>query len=230
MELVNLKILIVDDEEMIRNVIKEYCLSEGFKIIEASNGEEAIDVVLNDNVDLVILDVMMPKLDGFSACKEIKAIKDIPILILSARTEEIDKLYGFDLGIDDYMIKPFSPKELMARIKAITSRNKRTNEIFTFNDLTINFSSRFVTIDSKEIFLTPKQYDLLQYFIKNEGVALTREQILTNVWGYDFYGDDRTIDSHIKILRNSLGKYRDLITTIRGMGYKFEREKNKTTL
>ncbi|MDD3187709.1 MAG: response regulator transcription factor [Bacilli bacterium] len=217
-----MNILIVDDESLIREVIKEYCINAKYKVIEACNGEEAINIVKENNIDVIILDVMMPKLDGFSACKEIKKIKDIPIIVLSARTNEIDKLYGFDLGIDDYMIKPFSPKELIARIKAVTSRIKKQEEVFKYKDLVINFKSRFVSIKNKEIFLTPKQYELLFYFINNKGVALSRDQIITNIWGYDFYGDDRTIDSHIKILRNNLGEYKDLIITVRGMGYKFE--------
>lgn len=217
-----MNVLIVDDEILIREVVKEYCLNEKYNIFEASNGEEAINIVKRSNIDIVILDIMMPLLDGFSACKEIKKIKDIPIIILSARTTEIDKLYGFDLGIDDYVIKPFSPKELIARIKVVTGRIKKQENVFKYKNLIIDFTSRFVSINNKEIFLTPKQYDLLSYFIKNKGVALSREQIITNVWSYDFYGDDRTIDSHIKILRNNLGEYKNLIITIRGMGYKFE--------
>lgn len=216
-----MKILIVDDELLIREVIKEYCTNEGYLVYEADDGIKAIDIVSKENIDFVLLDVMMPNLDGFSACKEIKKIKDIPIIILSARTSEFDKLYGFDLGIDDYVVKPFSPKELIARIKAVLNRSKKVEDIYIYEDLVINFKSRFVTIEGKEILLTPKQYDLLNYFIKNKNTALSREQILNQVWGYDFFGEDRTIDSHIKILRNSLGKYRDLIVTVRGMGYKF---------
>lgn len=217
-----MNVLIVDDEILIREVVKEYCLNENYNIYEASNGEEAIDIVKEKNIDVIILDIMMPKLDGFSACKEIKKIKEIPIIILSARTTEIDKLYGFDLGIDDYIIKPFSPKELIARIKVVTGRVRKQDNTFKYKNLIIDFTSRFVSINEKEIFLTPKQYDLLSYFIQNKGVALSREQIITNVWGYDFYGDDRTIDSHIKILRSNLGEYKNLIITVRGMGYKFE--------
>lgn len=217
-----MNVLIVDDEILIREVVKEYCLNENYNIYEASNGEEAIDIVKEKNIDVIILDIMMPKLDGFSACKEIKKIKEVPIIILSARTTEIDKLYGFDLGIDDYIIKPFSPKELIARIKVVAGRVRKQDNAFKYKNLIIDFTSRFVSINEKEIFLTPKQYDLLSYFIKNKGVALSREQIITNVWGYDFYGDDRTIDSHIKILRSNLGEYKNLIITVRGMGYKFE--------
>lgn len=216
-----MKILIVDDELLIREVIKEYCVHEGYLVFEADDGQKAIDIISKEEIDCVILDVMMPHLDGFSACKEIKKSKDIPIIILSARSQEFDKLYGFDLGIDDYVVKPFSPKELIARIKAVLNRSKKAEDVYRYEDLMIDFKSRFVTIEGKEIFLTPKQYELLHYFIKNKNTALSREQILNQVWGYDFFGDDRTIDSHIKILRNSLGKYRDLIVTVRGMGYKF---------
>ena len=165
----------------------------------------------------------MPKLDGFSACKEIKKIKDIPIIVLSARTEEFDKLVGFDLGIDDYVTKPFSPKELVARIKAVLKReNKTSNDIFKYEDLVIDFKAHNVKIEDKILKLTPKEYDLLVYFVKNKNIALTREQLLSNIWGYDFFGDDRTIDTHIKMLRNNLGKYRNLIVTVRAVGYKFE--------
>lgn len=219
-----MKILVVDDEELIRDVIKEYLSHENYIYIEAKNGEEAIDVFkFQPDIDLVIMDIMMPKLDGFSACKEIKKIKDVPVIMLSARKEEYDKLLGFDLGIDDYVTKPFSPKELMARIKAVMKRkNGKEIENFTYQDLVVDYKGHTVKIDGKELKLTPKEYDLLTYFIKNKNIALTREQLLSNIWGYDFFGDDRTIDTHIKMLRNNLGKYRDLIVTIRAVGYKFE--------
>jgi len=219
-----MKILIVDDEELIRNVIKEYLENEGYAYIEAKNGEEAINYIkFNNNIDLIIMDVMMPKLDGFTACKEIKKTKDIPIIVLSARSEEFDKLIGFDLGIDDYVTKPFSPKELIARIKAITKRrNNYEEDNFVYNDLVIDYNAHTVKIDNIPLKLTPKEYDLLVYFVKNKNIALTREQLLSNIWGYDFFGDDRTIDTHIKMLRNNLGKYRDLIVTVRAVGYKFE--------
>lgn len=219
-----MKILVVDDEELIRDVIKEYLSHENYIYIEAKNGEEAIDVFkFQPDIDLVIMDIMMPKLDGFSACKEIKKIKDVPVIMLSARKEEYDKLLGFDLGIDDYVTKPFSPKELMARIKAVMKRkNGEEIENFTYQDLVVDYKGHTVKIDGKELKLTPKEYDLLTYFIKNKNIALTREQLLSNIWGYDFFGDDRTIDTHIKMLRNNLGKYRDLIVTIRAVGYKFE--------
>lgn len=221
-----MKILIVDDEELIRDVIKEYLANENYAYVEAKNGEEAIDCVkFNDDIDLVIMDVMMPKLDGFSACKEIKKIKDIPIIVLSARSEEFDKLIGFDLGIDDYVTKPFSPKELLARIKAIMKRkNGDETENFVYKDLVIDYMAHSVKIDGEQLKLTPKEYDLLVYFVKNKNIALSREQLLSNIWGYDFFGDDRTIDTHIKMLRNNLGKYRDLIVTVRAVGYKFEIE------
>lgn len=219
-----MKVLVVDDEELIRNVIIEYLDNEEINHIEAKNGEEAIDMVkFNDDIDLIIMDIMMPKLDGFSACKEIKKIKDIPIIVLSARSEEFDKLMGFDLGIDDYLTKPFSPKELIARIKAIMKRkNGDVSENFIYKDLVIDYKAHSVKIEDKELKLTPKEYDLLVYFVKNKNIALSREQLLSNIWGYDFYGDDRTIDTHIKMLRNNLGKYRNLIKTVRSLGYKFE--------
>lgn len=218
-----MKILVVDDEELIRNVIKEYLNNDGYECIEAKDGMEAIDIVkFNNDIELIIMDVMMPKLDGFSACREIKKIKDIPIIVLSARSEEFDKLTGFDLGIDDYLTKPFSPKELIARIKAIMKRKNGDTNIFKYEDLTIDYKAHSVKIDDVELKLTPKEYDLLVYFVKNKNIALSREQLLSNIWGYDFYGDDRTIDTHIKMLRNNLGKYRDLIKTVRSLGYKFE--------
>lgn len=216
-----MKVLIVDDEELIRNVIKEYCLLDNYEVIEASNGLEAIDKVKeNNDIDIIILDVMMPKLDGFSAFKKIREIKSIPTIILSARNEEFDKLIGFDLGIDDYVTKPFSPKELMARIKAVLKRSLNTDN-FVYSDLVIDYLGHTVKIDGKELKLTPKEYELLVYFSKNPNIALSREQLLSKIWGYDFFGDDRTVDTHIKTLRNNLGKYRDLITTVRGTGYKF---------
>lgn len=219
-----MNLLIVDDEKLIRNVIKEYCINEGYHVFEEEDGLKAIDCVNKNNIDLVIMDVMMPHLDGFSACKEIKKIKDIPIIILSARNEEFDKLNGFDLGIDDYVTKPFSPKELIARIKAVLKRNK-IGDIYTYQDLIIDYKAHTVKIENEELKLTPKEYELLCYFVNNENIALSREQLLSTLWGYDFFGDDRTVDTHIKMLRNNLGKYRDLIVTVRGVGYKFEIKK-----
>ena len=219
-----MNLLIVDDEKLIRNVIKEYCINEGYHVFEEEDGLKAIDCVNKNNIDLVIMDVMMPHLDGFSACKEIKKIKDIPIIILSSRNEEFDKLNGFDLGIDDYVTKPFSPKELIARIKAVLKRNK-IGDIYTYQDLVIDYKAHTVKIENEELKLTPKEYELLCYFVNNENIALSREQLLSTLWGYDFFGDDRTVDTHIKMLRNNLGKYRDLIVTVRGVGYKFEIKK-----
>ena len=213
-------ILIVDDEERIREVVKEYCLMEKYDVIEASDGLEALEMVKNNDIDLIVLDVMMPKLDGLSAFSKIKEIKQIPTIVLSARSEEYDKLVGFELGVDDYVTKPFSPKELMARIKVILKR-KNGDDKFIYKDLKIDFLGHAVYIKDKELKLTPKEYDLLVYFVKNQNVALSREQLLNKIWDYDFYGEDRTVDTHIKMLRNNLGKYRDLIVTVRGMGYKF---------
>lgn len=215
-------VLIVDDEKQIREVIKEYCKHEKYNTIEASNGSEAITLIKNHTIDVIILDIMMPILDGFSTYKEIKEYKNIPTIMLSARNEEYDKLMGFNLGIDDYITKPFSPKELMARIKAVTKRYQKEEATFCYKDLVVDYKGHTVKIAKQEIKLTPKEYELLVYFIENEGIALSREQLLSTLWGYDFFGDDRTIDTHIKMLRNNLGIYRDLITTVRTVGYKFE--------
>lgn len=217
-----MNLLIVDDEVCIREVIREYGSLEGYNVMEASNGLEALDIVKNKDVDVIIMDIMMPRLDGYSAIKEIREEKNIPIIVLSARGEEYDKLLGFDLGIDDYVTKPFSPKELMARIKAVYNRNNNKRDIFKYKDLSIDYLGHVVKIGDKELKMTPKEYELLEFFIVNQNIALSREQLLRNVWGYDYYGDDRTIDTHIKMLRNSLGKYRNLIVTVRRVGYKFE--------
>lgn len=218
-----MRILIVDDEELIRNVIKEYSSMEGYKVTEAENGLEALELVKNNDYDIVIMDIMMPKMDGYQAIKEIKKIKTIPFIILSARSDEIDKLYGFDLGIDDYLTKPFSPKELISRIKAVTRRSTNNSELsYKIGNLLLDDIAHEVKINDKNITLTPKEYDLLKYFMQNKNVALSREQILSSIWGYDFYGDDRTIDTHIKTLRKELKEYGEMIVTIRGMGYKFE--------
>lgn len=215
-----MKVLIVDDEKLIRDVIKEYCINNNYDTLEASNGNEAIE--LASQADIIIMDIMMPKMDGFTAYKKIKEKYDIPTIMLSARGEEYDKLNGFDLGIDDYVTKPFSPKELMARINAVIKRYKGEEDIFKFKDLKVDFLAHSVYVNDKEVILTPKEYELLVYFIKNNGIALSREQLLNNVWEYDYVGNDRTIDTHIKMLRNNLGKYRNLIKTVRRMGYKFE--------
>lgn len=224
------RILVVDDEENIREVIKEYAEFEGYQVSEACDGMQAIEMVKNNDYDIIIMDVMMPRLDGYSACKEIRKIKQIPVLMLSARGEEYDKLFGFEIGIDDYVVKPFSPKEVMARVNAIVKRNQGAKqapaapapETVKFGGLEINFTSRDVYIDGVKANLTPKEYDLLFYLVRNKNIALTRNKLLEEVWGYDFFGDDRTIDTHIKMLRNNLGPYRNYIVTLRGMGYKFE--------
>ena len=224
------RILVVDDEENIREVIKEYAEFEGHQVSEACDGMQAIEMVKNNDYDIIIMDVMMPRLDGYSACKEIRKIKQIPVLMLSARGEEYDKLFGFEIGIDDYVVKPFSPKEVMARVNAIVKRNQGAKqapaapapETVKFGGLEINFTSRDVYIDGVKANLTPKEYDLLFYLVRNKNIALTRNKLLEEVWGYDSFGDDRTIDTHIKMLRNNLGPYRNYIVTLRGMGYKFE--------
>ena len=215
------KILVVDDEIKIREIIKEYAEFEGYEVAQAEDGMQAVEMVKNQDFDIIIMDVMMPKLDGYSACKEIRKIKQIPVIMLSARGEEYDKLFGFEIGVDDYVVKPFSPKELMARIRAVLNRasaSQRTEDVIRYEGLEINFK-----IDGEKVSMTPKEYDLLFYLVKNMNIALSREKLLEEVWGFDFYGDDRTVDTHIKMLRNSLGKYRNLIVTLRGMGYKFEK-------
>ena len=217
-------ILIVDDEVLIRNVIKEYLLNEGYKVLEAKDGFDALRVISDNKVDLIVLDIMMPKMDGFTCLSEIRKTKNIPVIMLSARKEEIDKLNSFDLGVDDYVTKPFSPKELVARVKAHLKRTTSNNENYTYKNLKVDYKGRKVTINDKEVNLTPKEYELLTYFIKNKGIALSREQLLNSVWDYDYYGDDRTVDTHVKMLRKSLGKYRDLIKTVREVGYKYETE------
>lgn len=219
------RILIVDDEKMIRNVVKEYAEFEGYETAEAENGMEAVEICRKEDFDIIVMDIMMPRLDGYSAIKEIHKTKPIPVIMLSARGEEYDKLFGFEIGVDDYVVKPFSPKELMARIKAVLKRSaakEQQMDIIRFDGLEINVTGREVRIDGVPASLTPKEYDLLFYLVKNKGIALSREKLLEEVWGYDFYGDDRTVDTHIKMLRNSLGKYRGYIKTLRGMGYKFE--------
>ncbi|MDR2610954.1 MAG: response regulator transcription factor [Clostridiales Family XIII bacterium] len=218
-------ILIVDDEQKIRNVIKEYAEFNGFTVSEAADGMDAVNMVRENDYDIIIMDVMMPKLDGFSAVKEIRKVKDIPVIMLSARGEEYDKLFGFELGIDDYIVKPFSPKELMARINvALTRRSpaKDEPEKLIFDGVEISIPARQVTVDKQPVELTPKEYDLLFYLAEHRNIALSRDQLLRDVWGYDYYGDDRTIDTHIKNLRNNLGPYRDKIVTLRGVGYRFE--------
>jgi two-component system, OmpR family, response regulator ResD len=226
-----MKVLIVDDEAGIRAVIREYVEFEGFKAEEARDGMEAVDLCRANDYDMIIMDAMMPRLDGFSASKQIRKTKDIPILMLSARGEEYDKLFGFEMGVDDYVVKPFSPKELMARVNVIVKRHKAaagfSNKeegagMVAFGGLHIDTLGHSVTVDGQKADLTPKEYELLTYLAKNKGIALTREQILSAVWGYDYFGDDRTVDAQVKLLRSNLGPYRDYIITLRGVGYKFE--------
>lgn len=217
-----MKILIVDDETLIRTVIKEYCENNNYEVYEASSGKEALNLLLNYKYDLMILDIMMPEMDGYSMLKELPKEKRIPTIMLSARGEEYDKLSGFELGIDDYVTKPFSPKELIARIKAVLSRSgKITQEIYTCEGIEINYSAHTLKIDGKVKNITPKEFEILTYLIKNKGIAISREQLLSAIWGYDFFGEDRTVDTHIKMLRNNLDKYRNHIITIRGIGYKY---------
>ncbi|MBQ8375267.1 MAG: response regulator transcription factor [Clostridia bacterium] len=221
-----MKILIVDDEEMIREVLRKYVEFEGNEAVEAVDGMEAVALCKTQDFDAVLMDVMMPRLDGFSAVKEIKKTKDVPVIMLSARGEEYDKLFAFELGVDDYVTKPFSPKEVMARINAVTKRHAAKqsggNEIVKFEGLEIDQAGRNVYVDGEKINLTPKEYELLFYLVRNKGIALTREKLLYDVWGFDFYGDDRTVDTHIKMLRGNLKDYRKFIVTLRGLGYKFE--------
>ena len=219
-----MKVLIVDDEEKIRNVIKEYCESSNYECDEAENGNIALEKLKKNDYDILILDIMMPKMDGFELLKELPKEYKIPTIILSARDEELDKLQGFDLGIDDYLTKPFSPKELIARIKAITKRTNHLMEEYVLDSLVINFQSHTIKIDNKIIDVTPKEFEILTYLIKNKNIAISREQLLSKLWGYDYFGDDRTIDTHMKMLRSNLGKYRDHIKTVRGIGYKFVEE------
>ena len=224
------RLLIVDDEEKIREVVKEYALFEGYEVEEAADGMQAIEKVKNskEGFDCIVMDIMMPRLDGYSACKEIKKLCSTPVIMLSARGEEYDKLFGFEVGIDDYVVKPFSPKELMARIKVAIKRQAppKTEDVLRYKGLEINFAAREVLIDGKKVQMTPKEYDILFFLAKNMNIAMSRERLLEEVWGFDFYGDDRTVDTHIKMLRNSLGPYRDLIVTLRGMGYKFDNIKS----
>ena len=218
-----MKILVVDDEMKIREVVMEYAKAMGYECDQANNGMDAIDLVTRNNYDCVVLDIMMPELDGFSACKKIKAIKDVPVIMLSARQEEDDKLFSFDLGVDDYVTKPFSPKELMARIKVVCERrNSSKSSQYVFDGLVIDVAGRSVSVDGERVMLTPKELDLLIYLVENKNIALGRDKLLSAVWDSDYYEDDRTIDTHIKMLRKDLGPYAEHIVTIRGMGYKFE--------
>lgn len=221
------KILVVDDEEKIRQIIRKYGEFEGYEIYEAKNGMEAVMLCRENDYDVIIMDVMMPELDGFSACREIKKTKDIPVIMLSARGEEYDRIHGFEIGIDDYVVKPFSPKELMMRVKVVINRNsgktkEQEHEVFEREGLKVDFTERTVSVDGERVSMSPKEYDLLFYLVKNRNIALERERLITEVWGYDYYGDDRTLDTHIKLLRSSLGEYRKYLVTLRGVGYRFE--------
>lgn len=221
------RILVVDDEEKIRAIIRKYGEFEGYEVTEACDGMEAVEICRRQDFDVIILDVMMPELDGFSTCREIKKIKDIPVIMLSARGEEYDRIHGFELGIDDYVVKPFSPRELMMRVKVVIGRKSDKNmqnghEVFQAEGLLVDFTGRTVTVDGKRVDMSPKEYDLLFYMVKNRNIALSRERLITEVWGYDYYGDDRTLDTHIKLLRSSLGDYRRFLVTLRGVGYRFE--------
>ncbi len=226
------RILIVDDEEMIRRMIAKYAAFEGHATDEAKDGIEAIEKCRNGNYDMIVIDIMMPELDGFSACREIRKFSSVPIIMLSARGEEYDKINGFELGVDDYVVKPFSPKELMLRIEAIMKRAGRTgltpdndsprHEIIELGGLRADLTARIVYIDGARIDMSPKEYDLFFYMLKNRNIALSREKLISDVWGYDFFGDDRTLDTHIKLLRRSLGAYAHHIVTLRGVGYRFD--------
>ena len=220
-------ILIVDDEAKIRELIRKYAEFEGHTVSEAENGMDAVNAFKNGHFDIIIMDIMMPMLDGLSAAREIRKTSDVPIILLSARGEEYDKIGGFQSGADDYVIKPFSPKELMLRVDAIMKRTsvRKTEEardVFEYEGLKVDFTARIVYIDGAPVQLSPKEYDLLFYMIRNKNIALSREKLVCEVWGYDFYGDDRTLDTHIKLLRRSLGEYSRLIVTVRGVGYRFE--------
>lgn len=220
-------LLVVDDEQRIRQLISKYATFEGHTVTEASDGMEAVELCRAQNFDLIILDIMMPELDGFTACRQIKKLTDTPVIMLSARGEEYDKIHGFELGVDDYVVKPFSPRELMMRVNAVMNRvfskkQESVKEIVTFDGITVDFTGRLVYIDGEKVDMSPREYDLFFYLVRNRGVALSREKLITDVWGYDFYGDDRTLDTHIKLLRKRLGEYSTRIVTLRGVGYRFE--------
>ena len=223
-----MKLLIVDDESRIRTLIVKYASFEGYETEEAENGMQAVEMCRKQTYDLIIMDVMMPELDGFSAVREIRKNSRTPVIMLSARGEEYDRIHGFELGIDDYVVKPFSPKELMMRVGAVLKRSgvqeKGEDDVYVTGGLSVDFTARRVTIDGQELDLSPKEYDLLFYMVRNRGIALSRQKLISDVWGYDFFGDDRTLDTHIKLLRRQLGPYADRITTLRGVGYRFEKE------
>ena len=222
-----IRILVVDDEEKIRELIGKYLQFAGYAFDEAENGMQAVACCNKHTYDLIIMDVMMPELDGFSAVKEIRKTRNTPVIMLTARGEEYDRIHGFEAGVDDYVTKPFSPRELMLRVEAVLRRTRsdadeRTHESYTKDGLTIDFTAMLVYVDGERVSLTPKEYDLLSYFVRNRNIALTRERLLTEVWGYDFYGDDRTLDTHVKMLRKTLGVYSRYVATLRGTGYRFD--------
>ncbi len=221
-----MKILVVDDEARIRDLIKKYAVFEGFEVMEAENGMQAVEIARRQKFDMIILDVMMPELDGFSALREIRKEAQTPVIMLSARGEEYDRIHGFELGVDDYVVKPFSPKELMMRVAAVTKRSRgedaHVREVAQIGGITVDFTARRVLVDGVNVDLSPKEYDLLFYMVRNKGIALSREKLITQVWGYDFFGDDRTLDTHIKLLRKQLGNHAGCIVTLRGVGYRFE--------
>ena len=218
------KVLVVDDESRMRKLVKDFLVKKDFEVLEASNGEEALDVFYdNKNISLIILDVMMPKMDGWQVCKEIRSYSDVPIIMLTAKGDERDELQGFDLGVDEYISKPFSPKILVARVEAILRRsNVIGDSVISVGGIEIDKAAHLVKIDDKPVELSFKEFELLTYFVENKGLALSREQILNNVWNYDYFGDARTIDTHVKKLRNKMGDKGEYIHTIWGMGYKFE--------
>ena len=223
-----MKLLIVDDEERIRRLIAKYAVFEGYEVSEAENGMQAVERSRLGSYDLIILDVMMPELDGFSAAREIRKQSEVPIIFLSARGEEYDRIHGFELGVDDYVVKPFSPRELMMRVGAVLKRTRAgvqtdAHECVRLESMVVDFTARQVTIDGSALDLSPKEYDLLFFMVRNRGIALTRDRLISEVWGFDFFGDDRTLDTHIKLLRKQLGDYARYITTLRGVGYRFEK-------
>lgn len=220
-----LHILVVDDERRIREMVREYFIAEGAFVDEANDGYEALSKLENSErpYDAIILDIMMPRLDGWATCRQIRQNYKTPIIMLSARGEEYDKLFGFELGVDDYMVKPFSPRELIARVKAIIRRSQgEKTDVADYGGLRIDYAGRNVTVDTERVSLAPREYDLLAFLSRNEGVVFSRDKLLNEVWGYDFYGDYRTVDTHVKALRNALGKYRGSIATVWGVGYRFE--------
>lgn len=225
-----MRLLIVDDEEKIRQLISKYAVFEGYEVAGAEDGMQAVSMARGGRYDLIIMDIMMPELDGFSAAKEIRKTSGVPIIFLSARGEEYDKIHGFELGIDDYVVKPFSPRELMMRVGAVLRRaqtekpSPAAHECVAIEGMTVDFTARQVTVDGFVLDLSPKEYELLFYMVRNRGIALTRDRLISEVWGYDFFGDDRTLDTHIKLLRKQLGSYARYITTLRGVGYRFEKE------